>query len=35
VAFSGKVTSNVKLRILFGGPGALSLNGKTFKHQTR
>lgn len=35
LSFSGKVTHNIKLRILFGGPGALSLNGKTFKHQTR
>lgn len=35
LSFSGRAGSEVKLRILFGGPGALSLNGKTFQHQTR
>lgn len=35
LSFSGRAGSEVRLRILFGGPGALSLNGKTFRHQTR
>lgn len=35
LSFSGRVTNNVKLRILFGGPGALSLDGKMFRHQIR
>jgi hypothetical protein len=35
LTFSGTSSNNVKLRILFGGPGALSLNGRQFKHQTR
>jgi len=29
---SGRAGSEVKLRILFGGPGAKSLNGQTFRH---
>jgi hypothetical protein len=35
LSFSGRAGSEVRLRILFGGPGALSLNGKTFRHQTQ
>jgi uncharacterized protein (TIGR03790 family) len=35
LSFSGRTASNVKLRILFGGPGTLSLDGKRFRHQTR
>jgi len=35
LSFSGRAGSEVRLRILFGGPGALSLNGKMFRHQTR
>ncbi len=35
LSISGRSGTDVKLRILFGGPGALSLNGKTFRHQAR
>jgi hypothetical protein len=35
LSFSGRTASNVKLRILFGGPGSLSLDGKRFRHQTQ
>jgi hypothetical protein len=35
LTISGRTASDVKLRILFGGPGTMSLNGKQFKHQTR
>jgi hypothetical protein len=35
VTVTGRTASDVKLRILFGGPGAVSLHGKQFKHQTR
>ena len=28
----GKASDDVRLRILFGGPGSLSLNGTTFRH---
>lgn len=30
---SGTSASDVKLRLLFGGPGSLSLSGSTFRHQ--
>jgi hypothetical protein len=35
LTLTGRTASDVKLRILFGGPGAVSLSGKTFRHQTR
>jgi uncharacterized protein (TIGR03790 family) len=35
LTLTGRTASDVKLRILFGGPGAMSLNGRMFRHQTR
>jgi uncharacterized protein (TIGR03790 family) len=32
---SGRTAANTRLRILFGGPGALSLNGRDFGHPAR
>lgn len=35
LTLSGKAGREVRLRVLFGGPGATSLTGTTFKHQAR
>ena len=35
LSVSGRTAANTRLRILFGGPGALSLNGRTFRHPPR
>jgi hypothetical protein len=35
LSVSGRSGTEVKLRILFGGPGALSLDGKNFRHVAR
>ncbi len=35
LSVTGRSGADVKLRILFGGPGALSLDGKSFRHQAR
>ena len=35
LTLTGRTAGDSRLRILFGGPGALSLNGRGFRHPRR
>ena len=35
LSVSGTSASDIKLRLLFGGPGSLSLSSSTFRHQDK